>query len=215
MKKIFLLTALAVSTLGLAQDISLGAKGGVNLATFSIFDTGAFEGDNKMVTAFHVGGMAEFRFTEVFSLQGEVVFSSQGNKTIVKEEFTGLEVTSVTKANYINVPMLFKSYIGSKLSVEGGPQVGFLMSVKNESETKRINSNSNQSNLPGPTTSTDKDRYKTTDIAFVTGLGYKLDNGLNFAARFNYGLTSVFKGETENKVYKNGVIQMSIGYFFN
>ena len=45
------------------------------------------------------------------------------------------------------------------------------------------------------------------------GLGYKLDSGLNFAARYNLGLSNLAKDSGNEKI-NNGVFQLSVGYMF-
>ncbi|GAL64444.1 outer membrane beta-barrel protein [Algibacter lectus] len=88
-----------------------------------------------------------------------------------------------------------KYYLTKGLSLEAGPQVGFLVSAKQDDV-----------NL--------KDSYKGLDLGVNFGLGYKLDNGLNFSARYNVGLSDVNDVDSFNDKYKNGVMQVSIGYFF-
>ncbi len=58
---------------------------------------------------------------------------------------------------------------------------------------------------------------KGTDFGVNLGLGYKMENGLNFGARYNLGLSDnldVDDFEAEGAEYKNSVIQISVGYFF-
>ena len=64
---------------------------------------------------------------------------------------------------------------------------------------------------------------KKVEFAIGFGLGYKLDNGLNFSGRYNVGLSNILKsngsilGEqitTDNSKNHNEVFQLSIGYFF-
>ncbi len=47
------------------------------------------------------------------------------------------------------------------------------------------------------------------------GLGYKMDNGLNFGARYNLGLMNI-NDSANSDDYKlaNGVIQVSAGFMF-
>ena len=71
-----------------------------------------------------------------------------------------------------------------------------------------------------------------TDASFdvLFDLSYKFENGLIFNARYNLGLTDIWKGPTLDNpcidpyyyyyyCYEwgkaNGVLQISIGYFFN
>ena len=59
-----------------------------------------------------------------------------------------------------------------------------------------------------------KNSFKTFDFGVNFGLGYKLDNGLNFGARYNLGLTDINNLDNPSSKYKNGVFQISVGYFF-
>ena len=133
-------------------------------------------------TSFHVGAVAEIGISEKFAVQPELVYSSQGFS--VDDENL--------KLDYINLPILAKFFVAEGFSIEVGPQVGFLISADAEGEDV-------------------KDLFKSTDFSGALGLGYKLESGLNFAARYNLGLGNVVDGDGD---LKNNVIQLSVGYFF-
>ncbi len=98
-----------------------------------------------------------------------------------------------------------KYYIIEGFSLEAGPQVGLLLSAKEEYD------------WDGDTGEVDiKEHLKGIDFGVNFGLGYKLDNGVNFGARYNLGLSDAndnaeFLGDS---TYKNNVFQFSVGYFF-
>lgn len=181
MKKIMLATALTV--IGLvnvkAQEIKLGVKGGLNFASVS----GNYTASPETVTAFNFGAMAEIPITSKFSFQPEALFSGQGFSIN----------NSVAALNYLNIPLMGKYYVTKGLSIEAGPQIGFLLSAKQD-----------DLNI--------KDSFQTLDYGVNVGVGYKLNNGLNFGVRYNAGLSDISK--TDSYTNKNGVVQVSIGYFF-
>jgi hypothetical protein len=183
MKKLLVVAAVAVFGLGnvAAQDIKFGAKGGLNFATLSGDNTG----DIEMVTAFNFGLMAELPITEKFSFQPELLYSGQGfsagNNTVA--------------LNYLNVPLMGKYYLSKGFSLEAGPQIGYLLSAKNEDVDV-------------------KDSFKSVDFGANFGVGYKLENGLNFSARYNLGLSNINNVNGINDKNKNSVFQVSVGYFF-
>ncbi len=183
MKKVLLLTVLAV--LGLAnanaQEVQLGVKAGLNFANVSGDNTS----EKDMVTAFNAGLVAEIPLTEKFSFQPELLFSGQGYSFD----------DNTVALSYLNVPLMGKYYLTKGFSLEAGPQIGFLLSAKNENIDV-------------------KDAFKTVDFGVNLGLGYKLDNGLNFGARYNLGLSDINNSDTSNAKFRNGVIQVSVGYFF-
>ncbi len=183
MKKILVLTVFTV--LGFtnvnAQKIKFGAKGGLNFATIS--------GDNTKdigtVAAFNFGVMSEIPISEKFSFQPELMYSGQGYS--FNDDTVAL--------SYLNIPLMGKYYVTKGLSLEAGPQLGFLLAAKNEKTDV-------------------KDSFKTFDFGVNFGLGYKLDNGLNFGARYNLGLTNINNLDSSSSKNKNGVLQLSVGYFF-
>ncbi len=60
-----------------------------------------------------------------------------------------------------------------------------------------------------------KEFLKSTDFGLNLGVGYKMESGLNFGARYNLGLSDVNDSDMDGGAeYKNSVIQVSVGYFF-
>ncbi|WP_111706244.1 porin family protein [Lutibacter citreus] len=188
MKKVLLIAVITI--LGLtnvnAQDINFGIKGGLNFASIS--------GDNTEnidpVTAFNLGIMSEIQISNKFSFQPELMFSGVGYS--IEDDTVAL--------NYLNIPLMAKYYLTKGFSVEAGPQIGYLLSAKNESVDI-------------------KDSFNSVDFGLNVGIGYKLDNGLNFGARYNFGLSDINKSDVENingftGNNKNSALQISIGYFF-
>ncbi|MCG2461508.1 PorT family protein [Flavobacteriaceae bacterium F89] len=180
---VFTIMGLAALT---AQDIKIGANGGVNLSTLQPDLT-----DPATRTSFHLGGMVEIPLVDALYLQPELLYSSQGVKDKSDDD-------EVIKLDYLSLPVMVKYYVWDALSVEVGPQFGILLSAKREDngETEDI-----------------KDITKSTDIGFALGLGYKLNNGLNFGARFYLG-SDVNDIEEDSDKIKNRVFQISVGYFF-
>lgn len=174
-----------------------GAKAGVNFSDIKGPDVESFNG----LTSFHIGAVAELPLSDTFSVQPELQYSAQGSEYDEGEGYGGK-----TKVNYLNVPVMGKYYLGEGFSVEAGPQVGLLVSAKEED------------NFAGESEEYDiKDELKSIDIGLNFGLGYRLENGLNFGARYNLGLTDFNDSEQRDSgaEYKNSVIQVSVGYFFD
>lgn len=192
MKKLLLVAAVAVfgfSSVN-AQEVTFGAKAGLNLASISGDETDELDGR----TSLHVGAVAEIAISDVFSVQPELLYSAQG----AKYEEEGYEET--WKLDYLNLPIMAKYYVAEGFSLEAGPQVGFLMSAKAKADGE-------EEDL--------KDFVKGIDFGANVGVGYKMESGLNFGARYNLGLSNVNDGEdADDFKNQNSVIQVSVGYFF-
>ena len=94
-----------------------------------------------------------------------------------------------------------KYYVIDDLSIEAGLQIGFLI----KSEAK------NQNNI---VIRDSKDHFKPIDYGINLGLGYKLEEGFNFAMRYNFGFSNIHDLENSDAEWKNRVFQFSVGYSF-
>lgn len=203
MKKL-ILSAMAVFAFGYvnAQEVSFGAKAGLNIANLS----GDMEEDTKSLMGLHVGAFAEIQFTERFSFQPELLYSMQGAK--MEESAVGMSMEAKYKLSYINVPLMVKFYAAESFFIEAGPQVGFLMSAKTEWEASGGGLNeSGDEDI--------KDELKSIDFGLNIGIGYNFTENLSVGARYNLGLSNIADVE-DGDDYKinNRVIQVSVGYRF-
>lgn len=172
MKKI-ILTVMALSAFGAAQaQLKFGAKAGVNLATL----TGDFADDAKMKVGFNAGGLVEYKLTDKFALQGELLYSLQGAKTEDRTDYLfGEYEEEENKINlsYINIPILAKYYIVKGFNVEAGPQVGILVSAKSKVEYTEVYDDGDGLVTYSESSEVDiKDNVKTVDVSFNIGAGY-------------------------------------------
>ncbi len=125
-------------------------------------------------------------------MQPELLYSSQG----FKMDVLGGQIK--TKLDYINIPVLADVTITEGLSLQAGPQIGFLINDKLEAEGGGLIAESNEFGA------------KSVDFGAVLGAQYKLENGLFFQARYNFGFIEI----VDDADLKNGVASLSVGYFF-
>lgn len=143
-------------------------------------------GKSSSRTSFHVGGVVEIGFSNQFSLQPELVYSMQGAK------WRNANIQYVGQLGYLQIPVIAKYYVIENLSLEAGPQLGFNLNAN----VKAVNE------ATGASITQDQ----SSNISSI-------DFGLNFGFRYHLGLTDVLKSNTGDAI-KNGVIQISAGYFF-
>ncbi len=183
MKKLSITVLLfALSTCAFAQTFSFGPKVGINVSNYS---GGDINSDAKV--GYHLGGILNFGFGEIFAIQPEVLFSTQGAKVEnagSKKDF---------KINYLNIPVMLKFRIATGFYVEAGPQAGVRLSESIPDQT--INSFA-----------------KGLDLSLGAGFGYQSDGGLGVGLRYMAGISKVgdFSGREISPDFKNSVVQASV-----
>ena len=186
MKKLFTITMALVAFTISAQNVTFGAKAGLNFASMTGDDADGLDGR----TSFHLGVTAEIEISDSFSIQPELLYSGQGFTALNDED-----EDYTAKVDYLTLPVMAKFYVADGFSVEVGPQIGFLLSADDNGEDI-------------------KELFKSTYFALNLGAGYKLDSGLNFGLRYSMGLTDVPDFDTDDYDFKHSVLQLSVGFNF-
>ena len=201
-KKIFSIAIMAmVAVLVSAQDVTFGVKGGLNISEETNMEHDPTD-DMAFRMGFHVGGVANFAIDDNWEVEADLLYSMQGfkNKILLSEEQNLDDANYTVTSHYLNLPIALKFFPVEGLYVEGGPQVGYLLSKKDK--------------LKGDDTGMslyDSSATKKLDFGVFAGLGYRFSNGIFVEGRYIHGLTGT------SKLYdgsKNRNIQLSIGYLF-
>lgn len=197
MKKTFLLLVFAVvgiSSSSYAQEYwNFGVKGGVN---FTNMTSDGFE-DNKSRTGFHLGVLAEIPVSDRFSVQPEVLYSTQGT------EDEGSNFTNEYQLDYIQVPVIAKFYLIDGLALEAGPSFNFLVEEEYNYESGILD------------IETDSELASTFEFGGAIGASYKFNNGFFLNGRYTQGFTDAFDSDSfdEDAINNNG-FQLGVGFQF-
>ncbi|MEN2414850.1 porin family protein [Flavobacterium mesophilum] len=193
MKKI-ILSALAIIVFGFANaqgtGSRLGIKAGVNFPNNADFN------ENKNLIGYQIGVFSEIKMEENFGIQPELFYSTHGvrNKFIMDDIAYDNEI----KLSYLNLPILAKYFVTQGLSVQAGPQIGFLMQAKE-----------NGINIT--------DHVKTVDFGLNFGIGYNFLEYCSVDLRYNLGLSNALDyniGDNNYKI-KSNVFSLAVGYKLN
>lgn len=188
MKKrvLFIFYVAIVSFYSHAQEVEIGIKGGMNVATLGKSTLGFLPR-----VSYHLGGTAEFITTPFFSIQTELMYSLQGAAVDRSQNI-------YLNYHYLNIPLLAKAYFYEDASFEIGIQYGRLIKAVNESYI-------------GST----EDQVNKNDFAVVFGLAYKIGEKVNFGIRYNLGITNTADRDIIYEArHTNRVLQISLGYLF-
>ena len=190
-KKLTLIIFVLISANLIAQnEITFGAKAGAN---FTGFHTGKSAGTN--IIGINIGGMAEYELSDSFSIQAELLYNTRGGK-VLGDGTNPNDFGFDAKLSYLDIPIQGKFYFIEKMSFDFGTQFGFLINEKAEFDSGE------EAELVGT---------KSFDFSINGGFSYKFENNLIIQTRYNFGLSELF----ENERYKNSMISLSLGYYFN
>lgn len=161
--------------------------------------------ETDMLIGAHVGPLVKIPINENFSIIPELLYSMKGFK--VDDDALSL--------SYLEIPIMANYQLESGLNFELGPYVGFLLAADAEGTDV-------------------KEFMESTDVGVGLGLGYRLESGLGFGARYSLGLTTlnkeqtitiivgtdpvtglpIFATATQEAYGKNSVIGISVSYLF-
>lgn len=172
-----------------AQHAHFGIKAGLNASSLSNPDNS----DMQSKIGFNVGVLAHIHTSnKMWAFQPELYYSSEGDKSKSNSNQS-------LNLGYLNLPVLIQYMFNNGFRLEAGPQVGFLMSAKSKVGT----------------TSTDiKDHMQSAVFSIPVGLGYLTTGGLGFDARYNFGISNIYKSTYSPKVHSN-VFQFDVFYQFS
>lgn len=204
-KRISIILLFMLCLVANAQVFQYGIKAGMNLSGESDheYPASTFEGSGY-TTGFALGGVFNYQLAHSFDLEADLMYSMQG----MKEDLTIMNDNGVfeqtvdykIRSHYMNLPIVLKYYMMDGLYVECGPQVGYLLSKKDEAETVDM------------TNSFDSSNTKKADFSILGGLGIVFKNNMFIDARYIHGMTDT------SRLYKGGrnrTFQIVLGYYFN
>ncbi len=203
---------LMLTSTGAAQETKFGVKAGLNYSSI----VGDLTDGIKFRFSGHAGVFLEVEFTDKFSFQPELLYSSQGFQfssdlqTIQNGGFASdqNDIRTNVQFNYLTVPILGKFALNDRLDVEFGPQFGFLLNQV----TKIKNLDQRDDTLPDNRTSTSGDFQ--LDYGVAVGFGVKVSERFSVSPRFYIGLRNRLNGAMGNIQNYNVALQLSANYSF-
>ena len=203
MKKIILIiafTILLIPTVKSQEKIQFGLKGGVNFTTMTSND---YLYDEKYKTGLYLGATVEIPLGKKFSIQPEILYSSQGIKGKALVYYPSLlpgtmpVVYAEHKLDYIKIPILAKLYLAKNFAFEIGPSFNFLV---NDQFTYTYDSY------------TQTDLAEKFELGGIVGLSYKVKSNVVVNANYLNGFSNVLKSPFDNS--KSYGFSVGIGYLF-
>jgi opacity protein-like surface antigen len=135
--------------------------------------------DGDGMSGFHkpglvLGGAAEFRLSDRWSFQPEILYSQKGSRTspnaLEKDPYL---VRQIFRFNYVDVPVIFNLNQFKDLTFQFGPSVAVLIAAKYDDGSGFYSID---------------ERLNRLDFMANAGAEYRLTPRLNFNIRYNYSL---------------------------
>lgn len=179
MKKIlFILVSCVLFTLSAhAQKVRYGVKAGFSYANVKVKNSNADD-----LLGLNAGVFAQYDLSSRFSIQPELLFTQGGAKGDYK-----------LRLNYLTLPVMGKFRIINNLTIEVGPQVGYLISARSDGE-----------NLTKG--------FEEFSFALNFGLGYKIMKHILVDIRYVQDFKNINAVTDVNM--KNQMLQLAVGYIF-
>lgn len=224
------------TTISISQNyIKYSAKIGLNIPSLSGDYPSQISHTSK--AGLHIGGVAEYKLKDKISLQGEFLISTQGGISEYRINYFNPDMGNyyesqkqTLKLTYVNIPLLYRYQIFDRITIDAGPQLGFVLNGKNvleykdstdptNNETIELNALKDGSFTSGGETYNYKASVKRLDLSFNLGGTYDINDKFYIQSRYNKGITTMDKNSTigtntSSWNLKNSVFQFSVGYKF-
>lgn len=187
-KTIIFIASLFLILTAKSQNVHFGVKGGLNVSQLHFNDNVSSESK----AGIHLGILAHIHTSsKTWAIQPELFYSMEGAKNV---DNSGVNYN----LNYMNIPVLLQYLFENGFRLEGGPQIGFLLSANRKG---------------GGVTVQDK-RFKSTAFSIPLGIGYLTSSGWGLDARYVFGLSNINDLNNRETIQSN-VFQLGVFYQFS
>jgi len=221
MKKILTLTGICILLMaGVNAQVRFGIRAGANFSKWAGDDLQVVEDllektDGYVVTkgktGFHAGAYVNIPISDYISFEPGLQYSKKGYSIKGDVQVNAVKLLALNaglqvQSHYIDMPLHLVAHVAGGLNVYAGPQVSFLTRSTLNAKLGVLGISLFNRGF-GIT-----ERFNKVDMGLSGGIGYTFDNGLNFAAGYEYGLSKLDKNDNYD-VY-NRVVRVSMGYTF-
>jgi len=209
--KLFLVGVLTILvTASYAQNYII--KGGLNLSNM-VFkdDERTYSQDLKMNTGFNVGATIELPVDDHFSFETGLILSTKGYMLEGDETFK-----SSLDLYYLDIPITWKGYLNvGEAKVYGvlGPYIGIGLSgtdkltITYDGQSETIKEKIEWGSVGA------EDDFERMDLGMIFGGGLEFKK-VQLGVSYSLGLTSILPYQGYDRVVKNRVLSISMGYIF-
>ncbi len=163
-----------------------------------------------------VGGVeSAYQFSDRFGLSVGVLYAMGGSKIDFTykgqsvNDIDGMSNDSKISVSSLNVPVLVNFYVWKGLAIKAGIQPQFLLSAKMKAKLDFDGESLYDIDRDV------KDNCNSVSLAVPVGASYDFPFGLTVDARYNIGVTNVYKNDDSSAIGKHNMFQLTVGYKFH
>lgn len=165
-------TTLLVACASFAQEgPKFGVHAGLGLTGFNGSDAKEVDGG----LGFAVGGAMVMPMGGALSIAPELLFSYRTASN--SSEFMGVTVDRSSTEMAIDLPIFVRYTVAPSIFVQGGPQLGYVLSAKTTVEAG------------GEEKTDDNENRAALEYGLTVGAGYQINEQIAVDVRYNYGLS--------------------------
>jgi hypothetical protein len=217
MKKHFLATVLLMLLIPIPDILSqaFGIKGGLNFPSMLVKDdVETYSDNNKIKFGFHIGGVVDVPITDVFSVEGSLLFCLKGGKSV--EEFQDYKYTVNANLFYFHIPVTIKyTYDLGNLKLYGmaGPYIALGISGKYKTIIEYGGDEETDNEAVDWGTDSENDDLKRTDGGLHIGAGVRIGS-IQAGLFYELGLFNISPYTGDGYLIKNRSFGLTASYFF-
>ncbi|WP_299704211.1 porin family protein [uncultured Pontibacter sp.] len=213
MRLLILLTLILYPISWAHSQTLFGVRGGYNYSKINGIGSSTYK--YSWNEGYHLGLYAYKEIGENLFIIPEVNFTTRGynyeRKYSSNKSLSGdtLQLNQSADIHYLDVPILAQLQLG-RLFLEVGPQFGFYLSgsIKNDF---LIEQNGEQSH--SYSSKSMEHLVQPVDVGLITGIGYRMNNGLGLGLRYNQGFREVIRRKNwEKNIQLQATVSYTIGY---
>ncbi len=176
-----------------AQDARYGFRLGLNYSDIDFEDgsSGITTRDSEGRIGFVAGFFAQYYFSDKFSIQPELQYSAQGERSRVIDIENSSEARDRLKVNVLQLPILLNFHY-RKITLSAGPQVGLRIWEFERTED-----------------------YETFQFSALGGVGYDITDNFQLNLRASLGLSDAIDTNDNSSFNASGVnhyVQLTLAY---
>lgn len=201
MKKtlLFFVSMIAAATTSFAQDVAVGVKGGINIASASTTQP-VVEAGKEKTWQFHAGAVTDIALGSHFSIQPQVLYGRKGVAFDAGDHAHEITLTS------LDMPILAVYKPARGVSLGAGPNVG--INLRGTNVTSGAVNDTHKYEFDGAIGD-----FKRFDFGINVMGGYEHESGV-------FATVSYLKGVSNNLInfpgvaWSHDVLAVSVGYMF-